>query len=266
MFRAHLSEEENRLMAKHIVLKIVILTVAMATSGLVVADDQSAFVLEMEAGSTWQTSNDVQVPNTLEGTRFSLKDFAGKGPWLTGRIYFTWNISPRNGVRLLLAPFSYTETGIFDEPVGFAGASYLPEIPTEATYQFNSWRLTYRYKLKDGDRWKLWVGGSLKVRDAKIELRQGDTTSKDTDLGLVPLVYFAADYRLAQRWRVLFDFDGLAGGPGRAIDLSLKLRYDVNVHWAVTAGYRMLEGGVDIDDVYNFAWFNSAVVSGIYRF
>ena len=82
----------------------------------------------------------------------------------------------------------------------------------------------------------------------------------------MPLVYFAADYRVAQRWHVAFDFDGLAGGPGRAIDLSLKLRYDVNDRWALTAGYRMLEGGVDIDEVYNFAWFNSAVVSGVYRF
>ena len=253
-------------MARHMVLKIVLLSVAMATAGSVVAGDQPAFILEVEAGQTWQSSNDVQVPNTSAGTRFSLRDLVGQGPWLTGRVYFTWNISQRNGVRLLLAPLSYTETGIFDEPVEFAGASYLPEIPTEATYEFNSWRLTYRYKLKDNNRWKLWIGGSLKVRDAKIGLRQGDTTSKDTDLGLVPLLYFAADYRLAQRWHVLFDFDGLAGGPGRAIDLSLKLRYDINDRWAVTAGYRMLEGGVDIDEVYNFAWFNSAVVSGVYRF
>lgn len=93
--------------------------------------------------------------NTSAGTSFSLKDLAEQGPWLAGRIYFTWNISPRNGVRLLLAPLSYTETGIFEGLVDFAGASYLAEIPTEATYEFNSWRLTYRYKLKDGDRWML---------------------------------------------------------------------------------------------------------------
>ena len=179
----------------------------------------------------------------------------------------TWPARARGSQAESISPgISRRETGIFDDPVDFAGASYLPERPTEATYQFNSWRLTYRYRLKDGDRWKLWVGGSLKVRDAKIELRQGETTSKDTDLGIVPLLYFAADYRVAQRWHVVFDFDGLAGGPGRAIDLSLKLRYDINDRWAVTAGYRMLEGGVDIDEVYNFAWFNSAVVSGVYRF
>ncbi|MDX2437422.1 MAG: hypothetical protein QNL88_10270, partial [Acidobacteriota bacterium] len=68
------------------------------------------------------------------------------------------------------------------------------------------------------------------------------------------------------RWHALFDFEGLAGGPGRAIDLSLKVGYDINESWAVTAGYRMVEGGVDIDEVYNFAWFQYAVVSGVFRF
>jgi hypothetical protein len=230
------------------------------------ASDQPRFSLELEAGPTWQTSNDVQIPNSELGTRFSLKDLVGTGPWLAGRIYFTWNINTKHGLRVLLAPLSYTESGIFADEVLFASEAYEPGIPTEATYQFNSWRLSYRYKFKDGDRWKLWVGFTAKIRDAKIELLQGDTTSKDTDLGFVPLAHFAADWRVAERWRLTADLDALAGGPGRAIDLALKIAYDINDHWSVTAGYRAVEGGADVDDVYNFAWFNSAVVSGIVRF
>ena len=99
-------------------------------------------------------------------------------------------------------PLSYTETGTFDEPVIFAGESYDSGVPTEATYQFNSWRISYRYKFKDGDRWQLWVGFTAKIRDAKIELRQGETTSKDDDFGFVPLLHFAADYRFADRFLV----------------------------------------------------------------
>jgi hypothetical protein len=45
----------------------------------------------------------------------------------------------------------------------------------------------------------------------------------------MPLLYLAADWRLAPRWYVLFDFDGLADGPRRA-------------------------------------WFHFAVVSVVYRF
>lgn len=224
------------------------------------------FSLEIEAGPVWQSSNDVQIPNSELGTRFSLADLAGNGPWPAGRLYLTWNLSDRHGLRLLLAPFSSTETGVLDSDVDFAGATYAAGVPIEAGYTFNSWRVSYRYKFKDGERWRLWVGFTAKIRDAEIELRQGDTASSDDDLGFVPLAHFAAEYRLTDRWRVMADLDALAGGPGRAIDLALKVGYDLGESWAVTAGYRTLEGGADTDDIYNFAWFNYAVVSALYRF
>ncbi len=239
---------------------------ALLVSGSASAQDDPRFSLELEVGPTWQSKNTVQIPNDLTGTRFSLKDLVGTGPWAAGRIYFTWNIKPKHSLRLLAAPLSYTETGIFDEPVNFAGESYEPGEPVEATYQFNSWRIGYRWRFKDGERWTLWAGFTAKIRDAKIALAQGDTTSEDTDLGFVPLLAFAADYRFAENWHAMLDFEGLAGGPGRAIDLALKVGYDINDQWSVTAGYRMVEGGADIDEVYNFAFFQYAVVSGVFRF
>lgn len=237
--------------------------VAVATP---LAADPPRFVVELEAGPVWQTSNDVQIPNDESATRFALDDLVGAGPWPSGRLYATWNINQRHGLRLLLAPLSYTETGIFDGPVDFAGARYEPGVPTEATYRFNSWRLTWRYRLKDSERWQLHIGATAKIRDAEIRLRQGDTESFDDDLGFVPLLHFAAEYSLGDRWRLLGDLDALAGGPGRAIDLALKAGYDVSDSWSVTAGYRAVEGGADTDDVYSFAWFNAAVVSAVVRF
>ncbi len=230
------------------------------------AQTDPRFAVELEAGPVWQSRNDVQIPNDDSGTRFPLLDVAGKGPWLGARMYFTWNINDKHGVRAMLAPLSYTETGTLDEPVNFVGESYLPGVPTDATYQFNSWRLTYRYRFHRSDRWQWWVGFTAKVRDAKIELRQGETASSDSNVGFVPLLHLAADWRFAERWHLLMDLDALAGGPGRAEDLALKVAVDVSDSWTLTAGYRTVEGGADTDDVYNFAWFHSAVVSGIYRF
>lgn len=247
------------------VLTCAALSIAMA--GFADAQDAgSKFVLEVEVGPVWQSRNDVQIPNDDAGTRFSLADLAGKGPWPGARLYFTWNISDRHSLRGLLAPLSYTETGTFDGPVNFVGETYQPGLPTEATYQFNSWRLSYRYRFHSGARWQWWVGFTAKVRDAKIELRQGDSTSRDSDVGFVPLLNLAADWQFAERWHFLLDLDALAGGPGRAEDLSLKVGYDINRRWRVTGGYRTVEGGADTDEVYNFAWFHSAVVSGVYRF
>lgn len=250
-------------------VKLLLLGILGATAVTVApaaADEEPRFGLELEAGPAWQAKNDVQIPNSELGTRFSLKDLVGQGPWASGRLYFTWNINRRHSVRALLAPLSYTETGSFDTPVAFAGASYQPGAPTQATYKFNSWRLSYRYRIRDGDRWKLWIGATAKVRDAKIELRQGPTTSQDDDLGFVPLLYFRADWLLADRWHFIFDIDALAGGPGRAIDLAVKLGYDISPRWAVTVGYRTVEGGADVDRVYNFAWFNWAAASVVFGF
>jgi hypothetical protein len=242
------------------------LACVLALSSVAAAQEDPRFSLELEVGPTWQSRNTVQIPNTEAGTRFSLKDLVGAGPWAAGRVYFTWNFKRRHSLRVLAAPLSYTETGIFDETVDFAGDTYEAGLPTEATYQFNSWRVGYRWRFKDGERWKLWLGFTAKIRDAKIALSQGDTSSEDTDVGFVPLLSFAADYRVAERWHLLLDFEGLAGGPGRAFDVALKVGYDFNDRWGLTAGYRTVEGGADIEEVYNFAWFQYAVVSGVFRF
>ncbi|MCG6949273.1 MAG: hypothetical protein LJE93_10210 [Acidobacteria bacterium] len=248
------------------VLPALIFTALLFVFNSVAAEEASQFSLELELGPAWQSKNTVQIPNTDAGTRFSLEDLVGSGPWAAGRLYFTWNINRRHSLRVLAAPLSYTESGIFDERVEFAGESYEAVLPVEATYQFNSWRVGYRYQFKDGERWDLWVGFTAKIRDAKIALSQGGTSSEDTDVGFVPLLSFAANYRFADRWYLVFDFEGLAGGPGRAIDTALKVGYDIDDRWGITAGYRTVEGGADIEDVYNFAWFQYAVVSGIFRF
>lgn len=38
------------------------------------------FNAELESGLLWQTRNEVQIPNTIDGTRFSLVELVGKGP------------------------------------------------------------------------------------------------------------------------------------------------------------------------------------------
>lgn len=217
--------------------------------------------IELEGGVVGQSRNDVQIPNSEAGTRFSLTELAGKGPWPAGRLYLTWNLNARHGVRALLAPFSITEAGTLTDPVSFAGGRFQPGAPVEATYQFNSWRVSYRYRFKESRDLDLWVGFTAKLRDAKVALRQGDTYAEDTDLGFVPLLHLAADWKVSEGGHLLFDFDGLAGGPGRAFDSSLKFGYDLGDRWRVTLGYRTLEGGADVESVYNFAWLHYGVAS-----
>ncbi len=248
------------------VLLLATLTMSAETVSAVEMNGTSAFVVELEGGPVWQSRNDVQIPNSVEGTRFSLIELEGNGPWPAGRLYLTWNINSRHALRALAAPLSVTETGILSSQTSFSGAVFDAGTPTEATYQFNSWRLTYAYRLHTGSRWAWWIGFTAKVRDAKIELNQGTTSAAKTDVGFVPLLHVRGWYRFSECWRMVLDIDALAGGPGRAEDAALKLYFDLNDRWSLSAGYRTVEGGADVDEVYNFAWFHYAAASVSYGF
>jgi hypothetical protein len=222
-------------------------------------------ILELEGGPAWQSYNDVEIPNDGTATRFSLRDLAGNGPWPAGRLYATWSVAERHGVRLLLAPLSVTQTGVPGRDIRFAGATYSAGQPTAGTYTFNSYRLSYRYRALAGERTTAWIGLTGKIRDATIALEQGGTASRKDDLGFVPLLHVAGEWRFAPRWRAVFDADALAGGPGRAIDATAKLGYDPGERWSVLAGYRTVEGGADVEEVYNFAWLHYAALSIVWR-
>lgn len=246
------------------------LVAGLAVSTAAAADEASEtrrnrVAIGVETGGVWFSRNDVRVPGDI-GTEFDMLDLTGKGPDAFLRLNLDWDINVRHGLRFVIAPLEVTGTGELAEPTLFAGETFAAGVPTEGTYKFSTYKVTYRYSFRDRGAWRWRVGFTGLVRDANIELEQGGTRANDDNVGFVPLLHVGADFAFAPRWRFEIDFDGLAGGPGRAIDLGLKVHYDITRHWFVGGGYRTLEGGVDTDDVYNFAWLHYAVVTGGYRF
>jgi hypothetical protein len=245
------------------VLTLFIVILVMQSSQ--VRADMQRWNFNLETGAVWQGYNDVQIPGDT-GTPFSLSDLTGDGPIPFYRLELLYNLTKRQQLRFLIAPLGYTESGVFNEDVNFDGQNFAAGETTEATYQFNTFRATYRYLFHDGPNWHWYVGGTLLLRDAEIALKQGNVSASSTDLGIVPLLNLYGDYRFANKWHFIVDFDGLASPQGRAIDLGLKLNYDIDRHWSVGGGLRVVEGGADNDEVYNFAQFNYALVSAGYRF
>ena len=145
-----------------------------------------SYEIEFEAGPVWQSRNDVQIPNDQTGTRFSLADLAGKGPWPAGRAYLTWNINQRHGLRVLLAPFSLTETGSVSDAVSFAGETFQPGTPISATYKFSSWRVSYRYRFTRRQDLDLWVGFTGEAARCQDRTATGRAIQQGHRLGLRP--------------------------------------------------------------------------------
>jgi hypothetical protein len=65
---------------------------------------------------------------------------------------------------------------------------------------------------------------------------------------------------------ILFEGDALGAKQGRAEDVLLAGTYKFSDHFRIRLGYRILEGGADGAEVYNFALFHYASAGIVYSF
>lgn len=218
--------------------------------------------IDLEAGQVDNAFNKIKIPGD-SGTNFNLG--ASQGTSFYHRLSLIHDFKSGSvGVRLLYAPLRLTGDKTYSKNIQFQGANFNAGSETETTFQFNSYRASYYYRLRDDKKWKLRIGGTAKVRDAEIKLAQGNTTKRKANIGVVPLLYFYGEYLLSEKWKLIFDFDGLASTQGRAIDIALMAGYQISPSWELRAGARMLEGGADNENVYNFSQLNYAF--GVVRF
>ena len=136
----------------------------------------------------------------------------------------------------------------------------------DATFRFDSYRLVYRYRFAGSGPWRFGLGGALKVRDAAIKLEAAGLSAEKTNTGVVPLLSFDVVWAPAEGWRLLMDGEALAAPQGRAEDVLFAVQCDLPHRLSLTAGYRILEGGADNDEVYTFATVQYALAGLSLRF
>lgn len=226
---------------------------------------ERAFSAEIEAAAVQTTRNDVAYRGDT-GTRFDLTDLTGSGPDATARTYLTWRTDADDELRLLAAPLTQEGTGVLDAPVRFGSEDFAAGVATTAKYRFDSYRLTWRRTLLDSETWTLRAGLTAKIRDAEVSLQQGAVRDRTTDLGFVPLLHAAADWRVSPTWKLSLDVDGAWAPQGRAVDASLKAWWQWRPGLELGLGYRTIEGGADNDEIYTFAWIHQAVIGLRYDF
>ena len=170
---------------------------------------------DLEGGAVWFSKNDVRIPGDT-GTKFDMLDLTGAGPDPYVRLYAKYNFNERHSLRLNLAPLEVSGTGTLAQDTDFKGHLFSSDRPATGTYKFNTYRLTYRWNFYLGEQWDWGLGGALLVRDAEIALEQDGIKKRSTDLGFVPLFHLYGAYSWNEQWSAIFDFEGAAGGPGRA--------------------------------------------------
>lgn len=215
-------------------------------------------VLDLEGAWVWPGYNDVCIPGD-SGTRFSLTDDLESDSFGAFRARYTVTVSGRHDIGLLAAFLTSVSDGTRTETTDFNGTSFPAGTGLDASFRFNSYRLSYRYLFYESPKLQLRAGMSMKVRDAAIRLSGGGLESEKTDLGLVPLISFSGVWKVHPWISLSIDGDALAAPQGRAEDVLFAVSMPVNDNISVKAGYRILEGGADNDKVYTFSLFHYAV-------
>jgi hypothetical protein len=227
-----------------------------------VAPAVAHWYVDIEAGPVFSGYNGVRIPGDT-GTLFSLTQDLHARTALGFRARLSKTLGNRHWVSVLVAPLRVESRGTLDREVFFAGRRFSASVDElKALYRFDSYRLTYRYGLVRARRFSLDLGLTAKVRDAEISLRYATVRlegASKTNTGFVPLISFRADWRLGPRLGLVLDGDALGVPQGRAEDVTAALRIGLGDRVDARLGYRVLEGGSDVDEVYGFALFHYAV-------
>lgn len=215
------------------------------------------FAIDLESGLVATGYNDVRIPGNT-GTFFSLKGDLTPDPNIFFRARVSYTIKSRHTLSLLYAPLKVISKGSIPENILFEGEEFPANTELTGKYVFNSYRLTYRYTIVDRPKLEFGLGFTAKIRDASISLESSELSSVKTNVGFVPIVNFRLLWKVDDKFGLLLDGDALAAPQGRAEDVLVAATYRVSENLGIRAGYRLLEGGADNDEVYNFALFHYA--------
>lgn len=230
----------------------------LLSSGLM-AGVLNNLMFDLESGLIRSDYNDVAIPGDT-GTRFSLSEDLKAEDNVFFRLRLNYALSEKSELSLLYAHLKIRSSGEFSQNTIFEGKEFAADSRIRATYVFNSYRITYSYRLWQREKWWFRLGLTAKIRDAEIKLQNDITSAKKANIGFVPIIFFAANYKFSERFDFEISGDALAAPQGRAEDVLFALLYSLSPTMQLKIGYRFLEGGSDIDEVYTFALINYAVI------
>jgi hypothetical protein len=210
---------------------------------------------ELEGGGVFSGYNEARIPN-VGGTLISLSEDLDIAARAYYRLRLSYALSRRHELSLLYAPLTLKAEGTLPADVFFTGVLFPRGSAVDGVYTFNSYRLTYRYRLVDRPRLRFEVGFTAKVRDAEIALSTPELAASKTDVGFVPLLHLRLAWDWSGKLGLLLEADGAAAKQGRAEDVLLALNWRLSPRAQLRFGYRFVEGGADVDEVYNFAWIH----------
>ncbi len=217
---------------------------------------QSSWEIRFMPQVAFGGKNDLQRPNDMNGTRFSLsKDFQRENNGVFSPRVEVEYAYKRNRFILTGSWLKDKFRGIASDEIKYNGATFAQGSDLRSTYSFNTYRLTYRYRIVEREKFDFEFGATLLLRDAYIKLADAEQESRFDNVGVAPLLSYYLAWKPYSRFSILSYGDAFGVKAGRAIDVYAGLKYQIFNNASISVGYRLLEGGSDVDRIYTMSLF-----------
>ena len=145
--------------------------------------------IDIESGAVFTGYNNVKISGDA-GTLFSLKTDLNAKPNAFIRIRAGYKIKSRHTISLLYAPLIVKSNGTTNKQIDFEGVTFPSNTALNASYKFNSYRITYRYDIIKRSKFQFGLGFTAKIRDAEVALNSEGLTASKKNVGFVPIINF----------------------------------------------------------------------------
>lgn len=170
----------------------------------------------------------------------------------------------RHTAILLYAPFELRTQVTLDRDLQFRDELFTAGTVVDHRYLFDGYRASYLYRVIDGKRLSLELGGSVQIRNAEVAFTATDGSQRadQDDIGVVGAAKARLWYRPSkQLWSALevdgFSTFGLVGDVKGAIyDAQLTVGHPVGRGIDLFLGARLLGGGADVESKQIYNWAN----------
>lgn len=206
--------------------------------------------LSLDIGQTSSQYNYFAVPNE-DANKVDLPEAGFDSYRLTAWL----DVSDSTHFYFLFAPLTGSYDFRSEDSFRFNDTNFATNTATTVDYKFNSYRVGYFKSFKFSSS-RVWLGGVFKIRDAFIQVTQGSSRDKFSNVGPVPLIGLGGEYYFPEGLKLYTHLDALGASQGSAYDWQIEVRYKL-----LGLGYRILGGGADNDRVLNFAQFNTSYLS-----
>lgn len=235
----------------------LILIVIFCTFFTVLVSAQSSWELRIMPQIAFGTKNTVQRPNDNTGTRVDLdKEFKRKNcAVFSPRLELEYTYK-RNHFIATATFLQDKFEGISSEQILFNGKTFATGSDIHTTYNFNTYRLGYRYRFVDNKDITFEAGATVLLRDAYIKMSDSTLKTRYSNVGAAPLLSYMFAWHPVDKLTLLSYGDGFAVKVGRAFDIFAGAKYQITPLISASLGYRLLEGGSDADRIYTMSTFH----------